>query len=169
VRMLGVTAQSPMKLRILRSSVLCGNAYRILSFASRGCADGASDSPTPSSFPTFICLQIPCSTSRTLATINSCLTFCQRTENSNFAVGEAFRLPPQHRIFFECSVENHVISYKTAHLFLFVFTGGETPPLQSIESNVRFSTGLTPSNKNLSTSTDFQIRISRSEKSPSSL
>jgi len=69
----GVTAQSPMKLRILRSSVLCGNAYPVRVLASRGCADGASDSPTPSSFPPFICLQIPCSTSRTLATINSCL------------------------------------------------------------------------------------------------
>ena len=55
------TTQSPMKLRTLRSSVLCGNPYPVRAFASRGYADGASDSPTPSSFPSFICLQIPCS------------------------------------------------------------------------------------------------------------
>jgi len=65
--------QSPMKLRALRSSVLCGNPYPVRAFASRGCADGASVSPTPSSFPSFICLQIPCSTSRTVTPINSCL------------------------------------------------------------------------------------------------
>ena len=74
------SAQSPMKLRKLRSSVLCGNPYLVRAFASRGCADGASVSPTPSSFPSFICLQIPCSVSRTVAPVNFCLSFCQRTK-----------------------------------------------------------------------------------------
>ena len=57
----GRITQSPMKLRVLRSSALCWNQYPVRAFASRRCADRASDSPTPSSFPSFICLQIPCS------------------------------------------------------------------------------------------------------------
>ena len=60
-----VTTQSPMKLRFrcchrwLRSSVLCGSLRVCQSFPYA--ADRASDSPAPSSFPSFICLQTPCS------------------------------------------------------------------------------------------------------------
>ena len=58
--------QSPRKLRFrffhrrLRSAVLCGDSYLIRVLASRGCTDRASDSPIQKSFPSFICLQIPC-------------------------------------------------------------------------------------------------------------
>ncbi|MBR7161886.1 MAG: hypothetical protein IKD07_05675 [Clostridia bacterium] len=53
------TTQSPMKLRALRSSVLCEilRACQSLPYT----ADRALDSPASSSFPSFICLQIPCS------------------------------------------------------------------------------------------------------------